>query len=185
LKKIAPSVVRARETSGARGYYYQLPAITLAREEFAQMHRSPHCTDAYTPQMPGPSAQAGLRCTAPHSTGPRARHPMPPDPQLPGSTGPRLPRMNRPQRCSPHAPGGASTRANTTEISFGVALALLLKGRGRWAQPRWCCDRPGLYCPTKTKNSAASQAQSGVFLSGNCSTHNLNLWLSGNMEGQR
>ncbi len=38
LKKIAPSVVRARETSGARGYYYQLPAITLAREEFAQAH---------------------------------------------------------------------------------------------------------------------------------------------------
>ncbi len=38
VKKIAPSVVRARETSGARGYYYQLPAITLAREEFAQAH---------------------------------------------------------------------------------------------------------------------------------------------------
>jgi hypothetical protein len=39
LKKIAPSVVRARITSGStRGYYYQLPAITVAREEFAQAH---------------------------------------------------------------------------------------------------------------------------------------------------
>ena len=38
LKKIAPNVVRTRETSGARGYYYQLPAITVAREEFAQAH---------------------------------------------------------------------------------------------------------------------------------------------------
>ena len=36
LAKIAPSVSKDRATSGARDYYYALPPITVAREEFAQ-----------------------------------------------------------------------------------------------------------------------------------------------------
>ncbi len=36
LAKIAPSVSKDRETSGSRDYYYALPPITVAREEFAR-----------------------------------------------------------------------------------------------------------------------------------------------------
>lgn len=36
LAKIAPSIAKERETSGCRDYYYALPPITVAREEFAR-----------------------------------------------------------------------------------------------------------------------------------------------------
>lgn len=36
LAKIAPSITKGRETSGARDYYYALPPITVARQEFAR-----------------------------------------------------------------------------------------------------------------------------------------------------